>query len=385
MSEPCTSNDLPGFLSFTRSSVPGCDNSTESVTFISCYGFDSGSFLEEAGGTPFDLEFDYELFTSDGFEDVAGAIAEFEGGLLGGVADTLGLLSCTGSVRKTGGKRGIRGLEREPDVMGISSEPADAVSDANCTTKLRDSSNLALASCTSINGYMTAWLPPSSGRRILSESDVYEAIESFISNGFTSESVIGVSYVGSPSWTSSESASNEPVITGSKTVSELNAETDASVSWDYLPGIGLLAVAVTMIALVGVTRIVNRRRQRSSSNQEEPVASEEVLEDLEFETSSEIASEHAMSVSKHVGFASQKSDTDDAPSVVTEDYTTDNHTTDEFIQRLPTYGSSWGDKGITTRSESLSTFAPDDTVRGDVSVGSMPSEMGEEIGMDDLM
>jgi hypothetical protein len=129
MSEPCTSNDLPGLLSFARSSVPGCSNATDAVTFISCYGYDSGSFLEEAGGTSINLEFDYELFTSDGFQDVAGAIADFEGGLLGGVADTLGLLSCTGSVRKKGGKRGIRGLEREPDVMGLSSEPADVVSD----------------------------------------------------------------------------------------------------------------------------------------------------------------------------------------------------------------------------------------------------------------
>ena len=128
MSEPCTSNDLPVFLSFTRSSVPGCTNSTDPVTFISCYGHDSGSSLEEAGGTPIDLEYDYELFTRSGFEDVAGAISEFEGGLLAGVADSFGLLSCTGSVRKVG-TRGIRGLEREPDVMGVSSEPVDAVSD----------------------------------------------------------------------------------------------------------------------------------------------------------------------------------------------------------------------------------------------------------------
>ncbi|KAL7479987.1 hypothetical protein ACHAW6_005699 [Cyclotella cf. meneghiniana] len=384
MSEPCTSNDLPGLLSFARSSVPGCSKSTDPVTFISCYGYDSGAFLEEAGGTSIDLEFDYELFTSDGFEDVAGAIADFEGGLLGGVADTLGLLSCTGSVRKKGGKRAIRGLEREPDVMGLSSEPADVVSDADCTTKLRDSSNLSLASCTSINGYMTAWVPAAGGRRFLSESDVYEAIEKYISNGFTSDSVLGVSYLGAPSWTTSEPASDEPVITGSKTVSQSTEETyaqeDTSSSWDYVPGIVLLAVAVTMIALVGVTRIIKKRRERSSSNTEQQVASEDVMADLEYESSSEIVSEQASPFSKQVGFASEKSDTDDASSVVTEDYTTDNH-----IQRLPTYGSSWGEKGITARSDSFSTFAPNEALKGDASVGSMPSEMGEEIGMDDFM
>ena len=135
VSEPCASNDEAGLLSFTRSGTvtgSGCgesSNPADAVTFISCDGYDSGSLLEENGGTPINLEFNYELFTTDSVEDVEGAIAEFESGLLGGVADTLGLLSCSGSTRKKGGRRAnVRSPMSEPNVMGISSEPTDHVS-----------------------------------------------------------------------------------------------------------------------------------------------------------------------------------------------------------------------------------------------------------------
>ena len=99
------------------------------VTFVSCDGYDSGLSLETDGAaTPINLSFQYELFTADDDDvDVDAAIAEFESSLLGGVADTLGLLDCTGENRSKKGL--VRGLMGEPGVVGVSSEPGDEVND----------------------------------------------------------------------------------------------------------------------------------------------------------------------------------------------------------------------------------------------------------------
>jgi len=96
------------------------------VSFISCEENDSRSALEEDGAVPVDFEFAYELFTADGV-DITSAVQEFEAELLGGVADELGLLSCISDSRRA--KKSMRGMMGESEVLGVSSEPVDEVSD----------------------------------------------------------------------------------------------------------------------------------------------------------------------------------------------------------------------------------------------------------------
>jgi hypothetical protein len=116
MSNERASNDTPNFLTFDA----------PVVTFISCDDVTTASSLEENdGATSVDIQFNYELFTSEDV-DIASAVMELEGALLGGVADELGLFSCS---RRNKVKGLVRGMMGEPDVLGISSLPADEVAD----------------------------------------------------------------------------------------------------------------------------------------------------------------------------------------------------------------------------------------------------------------
>jgi hypothetical protein len=248
-----------------------------------------------------------------------------------------------------------------------------------------DTAKLIPVSCTSVSGFMTAWLPSSNGGRKLSETDIYDAIENFISNGYTTDSILGVSYLPPES---STAAATDPVV--ANTVMAWQAEDNSGnvlnkISWDIPPAMGLLAVACTLLALVGVVRVVKKRRNRSTDDVSEvsppDVASADVLDDFEPEICSDIPSQPP-TPKKQVGFVS---DTDDASSVATEDYTTDNYTQDEFIRRTPTYGSAWGVRTSTIQSEAVSSFTRERsgyTKADDESVASLPSEIGEEIGID---
>lgn len=115
MSNERASNDTPNFLTFDA----------PVVTFLSCDDVTTASSLEEDGATSVDIQFNYELFTSED-ADIASAVMELEGALLGGVADELGLLSCS---RRNKVKGLVRGMMGEPDVLGISSLPADEIAD----------------------------------------------------------------------------------------------------------------------------------------------------------------------------------------------------------------------------------------------------------------
>lgn len=113
------SNDQPGLFF----SAPG-------VTFLSCHGYDVSSLNDiDTSTTSIDLAFNYELFTVEG-TNVNEAIIEYESGLLGGVAEELGVMDCVGSKSKRmrGTKNPSRGLMAEPKVVGISSLPEDEVS-----------------------------------------------------------------------------------------------------------------------------------------------------------------------------------------------------------------------------------------------------------------
>ena len=88
------------------------------ITFLSCH-----SLQDSEAATPLTLSFHYELFTVEGV-DVTTALEEFEGSLLNGVADSLGLLDCSDD-----GTRKKRGLRSEEEVWGVSSDPVDEVSD----------------------------------------------------------------------------------------------------------------------------------------------------------------------------------------------------------------------------------------------------------------
>eukprot|EP00956_Cyclotella_meneghiniana_P041583 scaffold231405_cov22-Cyclotella_meneghiniana.AAC.1 len=168
-----------------------------------------------------------------------------------------------GSVVGDDGENTRRGLMAEPKVVGISSLPEDEAADGacdvrECTTEMLDSSNLTPATCTSINGYMTAWLPAhSSNRRVLSESDVYAAIEKVIGTSYTSDSIVGVKLpkIIQPAVESEESSSTTVV-----TASRENILANDSPLWQLGPGVGLLALIVSLIALVGVVHIVKKRR-----------------------------------------------------------------------------------------------------------------------------
>ena len=248
---------------------------------------------------------------------------------------------------------------------------------AECTTKMLDSSKLVPATCTSVNGYMTAWLPNSSNRRQLSESDVYTAIEDFISKSYSSESIIGVSYI-PPANTESATTSpqTEGVVTGSR-AANIFQDSSSSPTWEIGPGFGLLALIVSLLALVGIVRIVKNRKSKSKSSLSPSVAA------IEPEVSGEIASEPPTPIAKG-GLRRHLSDETEDCSVATEDYTPNDYTQDEFIKRMPTYGSAWGDRTRTMQSEAVSTVVS--TVVGvSDEDASLPSEMGEEIGIDGLL
>jgi hypothetical protein len=234
-----------------------------------------------------------------------------------------------------------------------------------------DSSKLSPAACTSIHGYMTAWLPASSGRR-LSESDIYAAIENYIAKSYNSDSIVGVTYIPSAS---EDTVTNDPVISTLTKTSDFRESTDNNESsWDLLPGVGLLACIVSLLTLVGLVRIV----QKSRNSTDDACASPSVTA-IEPEISEEMGSQPA-TPKNHACRSGTLSDTDDC-SVATEDYTQENYTQDEFIQRLPTYGSTWGDRVRTWTSY----LGGETVVPREEEEMSLPSEMGEEVGPDGLL
>jgi hypothetical protein len=215
---------------------------------------------------------------------------------------------------------------------------------------------------------MTAWLPASSGRR-LSESDIYAAIENYIAKSYNSNSIVGVTYIPSAS---EDTVTNDPVISTLTKTSDFRESADYhESSWDLLPGVGLLACIVSLLTLVGLVRIVQKSRTNSTDASASPSATA-----IEPEISEELGSQPA-TPKNH---ACHLSDTDDC-SVATEDYTQENYTQDEFIQRLPTYGSTWGDR---VRSWTL-YLGGETVVPREEEEMSLPSEMGEEVGPDGLL
>ena len=248
-------------------------------------------------------------------------------------------------------------------------------STAECTTKVLDSSTLSQATCTAVSGYMTAWLP--SNRRALSssESSIYNAIESFITNNYTSDTIVGVSYIPPSAAVEDEVV----VIAGFKTTSGRASTLQDNKTWEIAPGVGLLALIVSLIALVSLLHVI--KKKRSNTN---PVSSSEVVMEMEPEISHEVNSQPPTpkaSGGRRLTNNTVLSDTeDDDCSVTTEDYTPNDYTQDEFITRMASYGSSWGD-----RMRSLGSLM---SVGSSTSVGTlekrreeddMPSEIGEEI------
>ena len=254
-----------------------------------------------------------------------------------------------------------------------------------CTTEMLDSSNLTPATCTSINGYMTAWLPThSSNRRVLSESDVYAAIEKVIAKSYTSDSIVGVKLpkIIQPDVVSEESSSATVV-----TASRENILANDSPLWQLGPGVGLLALIVSLIALVGVVHIVKKRRGGTTNTNNANVSFSNSTRDvspsiteIEPEIATEITSLPPTPIKSNLSRINTLGDedhTDDESSVATEDYTQDNYTRDEYIRRNDTYGSGWGDGAstwVSNRERSLwsmrSLVSEEDE---------MPSEVGEEI------
>lgn len=276
---------------------------------------------------------------------------------------------------------------------------------AACTAKMLDSSKLLQATCSSISGHMTVWLPDSSSSsRQLSESSssstteaVYDAIKNYISNSYSSNSIVGVTYIpvveerGDAS-SDGSGTGNEAVISGSKSESSRASilQDDGGSSWEILPGIGLLGLIVSLIALVGLVRIIKKQRGSSKTRTSSSIMG------IEPEISTELSSQPP--TPKLTRNLSDNNDTDDdVLSVATEDYPAQHYTQDEYIKRMPTYGSGWGESRIGSGGFSLfgrvgtgfsSLFGGGGGGGGDEDkmlkvVGreedDMPSEMGEEI------
>ena len=240
-----------------------------------------------------------------------------------------------------------------------------------------DSSNLTPATCTSINGYMTAWLPVhSSDRRVLSESDIYAAIEKAIAMSYTSETIVGVK---SPKIIEHAVVEqNNTVVTSSRE----NILANDSPIWKLGPGVGLLAIIVSLTALAGVVHIVKKRigpTTSANTSSNDNVVSPSIAE-LEPEIASEITSQPPTPIKSNlsrVNTLGEDDNTDDESSVATEDYTQDNYTRDEYIQRSDTYGSGWGDGTSTWASmRERSLWSMRSLVSEE---DEMPSEVGEEI------
>lgn len=294
--EPCASNDVSLELNFfLRSASPntgsGCEDAAP-ATFISCDGYDGGEALLAIGAEQVELAFDYELHTptwaNDG--DVASALEEFQGGLLGSVADEFGLLSCTGSVRKgrVRSHNSGRMLERG-SVLGVSSDPSDVpldgescvASDVHCdyrfviaelhltnhklslTGECNVNTDVGEASrCTSVNGFMTAWVSADeSNRRQLSQTDVFTAIENFIAKGYSSDSILGISYLGRKN--------DQPVVGGATSDNGYRNTTTGSDSAGITPGIISLIAVISVLAVLGVISHIQKRRRRGFNQAEE--------------------------------------------------------------------------------------------------------------------
>lgn len=111
--------------------------------------------------------------------------------------------------------------------------------------------------CTAINGYMTAWVSTSSGRRHLSESDVYNAIEEF-TNSYSNNAagIRSVNYVGTRQ-------ANAPVI--DKAISNGGEQADlvpasSGIGAGAAAGIGIAVIALLAILALITARIVKKRR-----------------------------------------------------------------------------------------------------------------------------
>lgn len=255
-------------------------------------------------------------------------------------------------------------------------------STAECTTKVLDSSTLSQATCTAVSGYMTAWLP--SNRRALSssESSIYNAIESFIANSYTSDTIVGVSYI-PPAATAAAVEDEVVVIAGSKTTSGRASTLQDNTTWEIAPGVGLLALIVSLIALVSLLHVIKKKRSTTITD---PVSSSQDIMEMEPEISHEVNSQpptpKASGGRRFTNNTTVLSDTeDDDCSVTTEDYTPNDYTQDEFITRMASYGSSWGDRMRSLGS--LMSFGSGTTSVGTLEKGreedDMPSEIGEEI------
>lgn len=237
-----------------------------------------------------------------------------------------------------------------------------------------DSSKLLPATCTSINGYMTAYLPHSTtNRRHLSESQIYSAIQDYISKSYSSDSIVGVAYI-PPSAAAEDATTTEGVVTGSRTA---NIFQDSSSTWEITPAFGLLALIVSLLAMVGLVHIVKQRSNQKSSTLSPSIAA------MEPEVSNEITSEPPTPITKNTLRRLTSEETEEC-SVATEDYTPNEYTDDTFIKRMSTYGSAWGERMRTWQSSVLSVESGRMEEEKE-EVNSLPSEMGEEVGMDDFM
>ena len=112
--------------------------------------------------------------------------------------------------------------------------------------------------CTAINGYMTAWVSTSSGRRHLSESEVYNAIEQF-SNSYSNNAagIRSVNYVGTRQ-------ANAPVI--DKAISNGGEQEDlvpasSGIGAGAAAGIGIAVVALLFILALITARVVKKRSE----------------------------------------------------------------------------------------------------------------------------
>lgn len=237
-----------------------------------------------------------------------------------------------------------------------------------------DSSKLLPATCTSINGYMTAYLSSTTNRRHLSESQIYSAIQDYISKSYSSDSIVGVAYI-PPSAAAEDATTTEGVVTGSRTA---NIFQDSSSTWEITPAFGLLALIVSLLAMVGLVHIVKQRSNQKSSTLSPSIAA------MEPEVSNEITSEPPTPITKNTLRRLTSDETEECCSVVTEDYTPNEYTDDTFIKRMSTYGSAWGERMRTWQSSVLSVESGRMEEEKE-EVNSLPSEMGEEVGMDDFM
>lgn len=166
---------------------------------------------------------------------------------------------------------------------------------------------------------MTAWVPAeSSNQRHLSESDILNAIEKYISTNteYDSDKVVGVSYIGSRS----ENNNGEIDVVRESTISESNFVSQDEAEPSGLPvGIVVLIVAVAfLVGLAGTAFVVRRKRRNRAAKCVESQSAEE-LAGVGDSTNAD-TTEHTMKEVDEEESMKPVAVEEDA-SVLTEDYT----------------------------------------------------------------